>query len=301
MEGIKRVFRPNWSTTAPPAAEREPGSAGTLPPGSTLAGNYRVERELARGGMGVVYEATDLTLKRSVAIKQLRSDVYASEAIRERFLHEARLAAKLRHPNLAQIFSVVSEGELYLIFEFVEGEPLDRLLVRRGKLSLKETLALLKPLCSALDYAHAQKIIHRDLKPGNVMLTSDGTPKLMDFGIAHEARTASVETRTEAWGTPPYMAPEQETGSVCRESDVYALGVVAYELIAGQRPYAGNYLLTMKLEKKYRPIHELAPHAPPELKAFFEKALEPDPEKRFRTASELARALAAIEPTPVRA
>jgi serine/threonine protein kinase len=133
------------------------------------------------------------------------------------------------------------------------------------------------------------------------MIAADGRVKVLDFGIAHETQRAAGATMTQAWGTPPYMAPEQETGSVCRESDVYSLGVMAYELIAGQRPFTGNYLLTMKLEKKFRPIHELAPHAPPELKAFFERALEPDPEKRFKTASELARALAAIEPTPVRA
>lgn len=297
MEGGKRVLRPNWSTTAPPQAQdarqTPPGCAGTLPPGSTLAGNYRVERELARGGMGVVYEATDLTLKRSVAIKQLRRDVYASESIRERFLHEARLAAKLRHPNLAQIFSVVSEGELYLIFEFVEGESLDKLLSRRGKLTVAETAALLKPLCSALDYAHGQKVIHRDLKPANVMVARDGAPKLMDFGIAHEARTASLETRTEAWGTPPYMAPEQENGVVSRLSDLYSLAVMAYELMAGRRPFLGG--LADKLAGRFDPPSAVGLSR--ELDGVFRRGLDPDPAKRFPTAASFLEALAECQTT----
>jgi tetratricopeptide (TPR) repeat protein/tRNA A-37 threonylcarbamoyl transferase component Bud32 len=301
LEGVKRVFRPNWSTTGPPAArETAPSlnSAGTLPPGSMLAGNYRIERELARGGMGVVYEATDLTLKRSVAVKQLRRDVYSSESIRERFLHEARLAAKLRHASLAQIFSVVSEGELYLIFEFVEGESLDKVLARKGKLTLEETRALLKPVCSALDYAHEQKVIHRDLKPANIMLSRDGRPKLMDFGIAHESRTASVETRTEAWGTPPYMAPEQESGVVSRLSDLYSLGVVAYELLAGQRPFPNSGSWGDKLSGRF-----IAPSGhglPPELDAVFQRALSPDPSKRFPSAAAFLDALSGRQVTPGR-
>jgi len=305
LEGGKRVFYQDMKTSADAIAAKSPAapapSISTLTPGDVLAGNFRIEQELARGGLGIVYRATDVKLKRFVAIKRLNREAYASGEMRERFLKEAQLAARLRHPNLAEIFSIVGEDELCLVFELVEGETVHDRLVRQGKLSVRETADIIRDTAAAIDYAHSQKVIHRDLKPANLMIGRDGRTKVLDFGIAHETRSMTGATQTQAWGTPPYMAPEQETGSVCRESDVYALGVVAYELIAGARPYAGNYLLTMKIEKKYRPIHELVPGAPGELKAFFDKALEPDPEKRFRTAGELARALGAIEPTPVRA
>jgi serine/threonine-protein kinase len=131
------------------------------------------------------------------------------------------------------------------------------------------------------------------------MIKPDGRVKVLDFGIAHESRQNSGQTMTQAWGTPPYMAPEQETGTVCRESDVYALGVVAYELLTGRRPFDGGYLHSLKVEKRFTPVSALVPGIPKAVDAFFDRALEPDPAKRFRTASELARALAAIEaPTP---
>jgi serine/threonine-protein kinase len=266
-----------------------------------LEGNFRIDKELARGGLGIVYRATDIRLKRSVAIKRLNREAYASAELRERFMKEAQLAARLRHPNLAEIFSIVGQEELYLVFELVEGETVHDRIVRNGRLPLSEAVEIIKDTAAAIDYAHSQKIIHRDLKPANLMLRPDGRTKVLDFGIAHETRAMSGATQTQAWGTPQYMAPEQEMGSVCRESDIYALGVVAYELLTGRRPFNGAYLLAMKQQKQYTPVSEIVPTAPPELATFFDKALDPDPEKRFRTASELARALAAIAPTPIRA
>jgi tetratricopeptide (TPR) repeat protein len=284
LEGSKRVFKPGWRTTAARPETEAPAPTGTLPPGTMLGGNYRVERELARGGMGVVYRAQDVTLRRPVAIKQMRTGVPEIE----RFLREARLAAKLRHQNLAQIFSVIDAGrQPFLVFEFVEGEALDALLKRRGPLTLEEAVALLSPLAAALDYAHAQKVIHRDLKPANVMLSTDGVPKLMDFGIAHEARSAHGETRTEAWGTPPYMAPEQESGVVSRQSDLYALAVMAYELLTGKLPFQG---MADKINRNFvRPPD-------PRLAAVFEKAFDPLPAGRPETAAALLASLRACLP-----
>jgi serine/threonine-protein kinase len=217
--------------------------------------------------------------------------------VRDRFLKEAQLAAKLRHPNLAQIYSVVGSGELYLVFEFVDGESLHQRLVRERRLKLDDLKKLVDEIALAVDYAHSQGIIHRDLKPANVMVTRSGQAKVMDFGIAKETRSAEL-TQTQAWGTPPYMAPEQEMGTVCKESDLYALGVMIYELAAGERPFQGAYSLDKKLKAEYRPIHNVNPDAPGELHQFFKKALAPDPKERFRTAAELARALRAISPTP---
>jgi tRNA A-37 threonylcarbamoyl transferase component Bud32 len=304
LEGGKRVFYKDWKTrlAAPARPEDElPMTArGTLAPGSVLGGNFRIESEIARGGIGIVYKATDITLKRIVAIKHLNRQSYESGEVRERFLKEAQLAAKLKHPNLAQIYSVVGDGELYLVFEYVEGETLHARLARRLRLPLDEVRAAMKDVASAVDYAHSQRIIHRDLKPANLMIGPEGRCKVLDFGIAHEARSMEA-TRTQAWGTLPYMAPEQEMGSVSKESDLYAMGVIVYELLAGERPFQGGYMLDRKLRKDFRPIVQANPDAPEGLHAFFQKALDPDPAKRFASAQEMIRALDAIgQPAPQR-
>jgi serine/threonine-protein kinase len=301
LEGGKRVLYKDWKTTvaAKPEEELPKTAMGTLAPGTVLGGNFRIERELARGGSGIVYLATDITLKRSVAIKHLKREAYESGEVRDKFLKEAQLAAKLKHPNLAQIYSVVGDGELYLVFEYVEGETLHARLARQKRLKLDEVRAVVKDVAAAVDYAHSQKIIHRDLKPANLMVEPTGLCKVMDFGIAHEARSLEA-TQTQAWGTPPYMAPEQELGSVSKESDLYAMGVIVYELLAGERPFQGGYMLDRKLKKEFRPIIQANPDLPEGLHEFFQRALDPDPSKRFHSAEEFARALDATAQTPAR-
>ncbi len=297
VEGIKRVARPGWVTSPAPASQPAGAAAPrTLGPQSLVAGNYRVLRELGRGGMGVVYEAEDATLKRAVALKQLGRQAAGDPELKERFLKEAQTAAKLKHPNLAQIYTAVAQDdELYLVFEYVDGQPLDKLLSLNGRIPLAQAKRVVADVCRALECAHGQRIIHRDLKPANVMLEKGGSCKVMDFGIAHEARTVSEATQTAAWGTPPYMAPEQEMGRVSRESDLYALAVMAYEMLAGTRPFTGGaYLLEKKLKKDFAPVTRTDPALPPAADAFFAKALEPEAEKRFRTAEEFARAFAAL-------
>ncbi|MBI3552057.1 MAG: protein kinase [Elusimicrobia bacterium] len=303
FEGAKRVLYKDWKTsvTARPDKELPATAKGTLAPGTMLGGAFRIERELARGGIGIVYQATDVKLKRTVAIKHLRKDAYESAEVREKFLKEAQLAAKLSHPNLAQIYSVVGEGELYLVFEFVEGETLHERLTRKIKLPLAEIKQMLREVAQAVDYAHAHNIIHRDLKPANIMMTADGHYKVLDFGIAHEARNIADITLTQAWGTPPYMAPEQEIGAVRKESDLYALAVMIYELVVGQRPFQGQGMLEKKLNNDSPPIKRANPDAAAALQPFFVKALNADPAKRYPSAKELYRALEAIEDTPVRA
>ncbi|MBI5623943.1 MAG: protein kinase [Elusimicrobia bacterium] len=275
------------------AAEGLRTSAATVaqaPEGALLAGTYRVVRELGSGGMGEVYEAVDEKLQRSVALKRLKRQAYASPELRDRFLKEARLVAKLRHPHLAEIFTVAGDEELYLVFELVQGEALDKTLSRRGRLGLDEAQRIVGEVCSALEYAHDEHVIHRDLKPSNIMFDGEGRAKVMDFGIAHEARGSADLTQTAAWGTPPYMAPEQEGGRVGRESDLYALAVMAYEMLTGSRPFPGPYFLEKKLKKQYPAPTAVNGTLPRSVDAFFAKALEPEPEKRYRTAAEFAAA-----------
>lgn len=276
--------------TPRPAGE-EGEAPATLRPGSVVGGHFRIERELGRGGMGVVYEAVDETLQRRVAIKRLQSEWRGESEDRERFLREARLAAQLRHPHLAEIYSVIDEGgDLLLVFELVEGETLDRALARAGRLSPAQTRRLLADACSALDYAHARRIVHRDLKPSNVMLTPEGGVKVMDFGIAHQSRGGGDLTRTTVSGTPHYMPPEQGMGSVSRASDFYALGVMTYELLTGARPFSGPDFVGPKINREYPPASALVPTLPPRVDGFFARVLDPDPTKRPATAADFLAA-----------
>jgi serine/threonine protein kinase len=192
--------------------------------------------------------------------------------------------AQLKHPNLAQIYNVLGDGELLLVFEYVEGKTLDRVLSGERTLPPGRVRRVVVEAASALACAHARGIIHRDLKPANVMMGGDGAVKLMDFGIAHQARAATQLTRTSASGTPPYMSPEQGMGSVSKASDLYALAVMAYELLVGVRPFEGPDFLEQKLQMRYTPITQRNEALPKELDAFFARAFEPDPTKRFADA-----------------
>ena len=279
----QRTLAPQPRADPPPVM---PSNPAVLEPGAVLGENYLITGVLGRGGMGVVYAADDRVLQRRVAVKQLMVPGRSPEFV-ERFLREARLVAKLKHPNLVQIHAVLSQdGEQYLIFEFVEGRTLDRVLEERIRFSPKETRAVLGDLCAALEYAHKERVIHRDLKPGNVMVGPDGACKIMDFGIAHQARSASNMTRTAAWGTPPYMAPEQEMGTVGPESDLFALGVIVYELLTGRRPFEGESCLADKLEQKYAAATTVNAELPEKLDAFLKRALAPSAESRPRSARE---------------
>ncbi|MBI3553659.1 MAG: serine/threonine protein kinase [Elusimicrobia bacterium] len=239
--------------------------------------------------MGIVYDAVDETLQRRVAIKQLSRDGGATSDDLDRFLKEARLVASLKHPHLAEIYNVINEADLYLVFEYVDGEALDKVLSRNGRIPLPQARRLLSEVAAALDYAHGRKIIHRDLKPSNIMITKEGSAKVMDFGIAHQSQSGKGLTMTAASGTPPYMAPEQALGSVSRSSDLYALGVMAYEMVTGERPFPGPDYLEQKLQKRFLPPSQRNRDLRREFDAFFSRALEPDPTRRPEDAKMFLR------------
>ncbi len=282
------------AVAAPTASTPIPGSLG-----SAFWTQYEVVKEIGLGGMGVVYEAKDRSLERRVAVKKMRDEIRVDPQERRRFINEAKLVAQLRHPNIVDIYAISEDGaDVYLVFEFVDGRTLHDRIRADGPLPFDEARATLRAMADAVEHAHAAQIIHRDLKPSNVMITSDGRIKVMDFGVARQAKDAltKMSMTNTVVGTPPYMAPEQEQGTVRRESDVYALGVCFYEMLTGHLPFTGQgaAMLLNKLNGKHVPLTQRNQNAPAELDAVIAKALTPDPDKRYRTPTELVDAVDAV-------
>jgi len=261
-------------------------AAARLAPGDMVA-HYRIEGPLGEGGMGVVYKAKDTRLGRSVALK------FASAQFSSRSEREARAVASLNHPNICTLHDV---GPNYLVMELIEGETLAARL-QRGKLSIEDAVRYGARIADALEAAHAQGIVHRDLKPGNVMLTKAGV-KVLDFGLAkieHEVagseQTHTMTAEGTILGTVQYMSPEQARGlKVDARSDLFSLGVMLYEMIAGRRPFDGDtpsHAMMCLLEKPPVPLVHYVPDAPEELQRILTKALEKDPQARYETASDL--------------
>jgi len=262
--------------------------------------SYEITRKIFEGGMGIVYEATDNALARRVAIKKMRDEVRANLEERRHFLTEARTVATLHHPNIVDIYSIVEDsGDIYLVFEYVDGRTVHQFLEEQGPLALAEAKRIIKEACDAVSYAHRQGVIHRDLKPSNIMLAANGQVKVMDFGVARQAKEALTKTAhtNTIVGTPPYMAPEQEQGSVRRESDVFALGVCFYEMVSGKLPFAGQGagMLLNKMNGKHTLLSQIVPGLPAGVDQIVAKALDPDPEKRFRTPGEFSIALQGLQ------
>ncbi|MBI5595497.1 MAG: protein kinase [Elusimicrobia bacterium] len=278
---------------APAAAQARPRrSSDTVGPGLVLGGQYRVDGELGRGSMGVVLRATDLNLKRPVAVKLLRHDSLGRPELAERFLREAQLAAALKHPNIVQIHTAFQEGaDIALVFELVNGNPLSKVIKDFHHLSLGDAKDVVRQTASALDYAHARRVIHRDLKPANIMVGPDGTASVMDLGLAFVAGSGDAPG---SWGTPAYMAPEQELGRPAAASDIYALGVTLYEMLTGSVPFPGPDALAQKKAMAFVAPSVREARLPKGLDAVIRRALEASPEARYRTAGELAAALDAL-------
>lgn len=261
-----------------------------------IGGNIDVVRPIGRGGMGEVYEGLDRTLQRKVALKRLRPELTGSASDLSRLLNEARLVAALKHPNIVAIHSVEKEAsQVFLVFEYVDGPTLATYISQRKQVGWPEALRIFQGAASALHAAHGSNIIHRDLKPGNIMLDSKGVVKVMDFGIAHEAAlVVSRLTSSGAWGTPPYMSPEQELGEVNTGVDLFALNVCLYEMLTGEIPFTGPNFLAQKREKFYTPVTKAVPVLPKALDSFFATAFDPDPLRRFQDAAALSAAAGSL-------
>jgi serine/threonine-protein kinase len=275
-----------------------------------LAGSYEIEGEIGRGGMGIVYSARDLALRRRVAIKLLPPELAFREEIRKRFTREAQTAARLSHPHIVPIHSVGEEsGLVYFVMGYVDGESLAARLRRRERLPAEEARRIIKETADALGLAHAMGVIHRDIKPDNILL--EGTRRrvmVTDFGIAKALTDASGGTLTGtgvAIGTPAYMSPEQAAGEreIDARSDIYSLGVVAFEALTGEVPFKAPTVAGILLKQVTQPvpnITEIRPDCPEELAATVARCLEKEPDDRWPTADALRRALESKSSGPYR-
>jgi eukaryotic-like serine/threonine-protein kinase len=278
----------------------------TLAPGGHVddARRYVLESRIATGGMGEVWSARDTVLDRPVAVKVLKTE-YADDALfRARFETEARHAAALQHPGIASVFdygaSSLDDGSAtprpYLVMELVEGQPLSALLRPDAPLDAAVAQQLLAQAAEALGVAHAAGIVHRDVKPANLLVTPDRRVKVTDFGIARAAEGMALTTTGEVMGTPAYISPEQaEGGTATAASDVYSLGVVAFECLAGRKPFTADSAVATALAHLRNPVPELPDHVPTALANVVRRALAKSPAERYPDGAAFARALR--EPT----
>ena len=265
-----------------------------------LCGRYRLQRALGTGGMASVQLATDEELGRPVAIKLLAEGLAADEAFRTRFLREAKLAARLSHPNVVSVFDTGEDGgRPFIVMECVDGENVAEILRRRGRLPVDEALALARQAAAGLTHAHAAGLVHRDVKPQNLLVAADGTLKVADFGIARAAELTALTEQGTVLGTAAYLAPEQASGEpVTPATDVYALGAVVYELLAGRTPHRVESLgdLARVGRDEVTPLRTLRPEVPPAVEQAVARALSPRAEDRQQDAAAFAAELDATEP-----
>ncbi|MDP1889357.1 MAG: serine/threonine-protein kinase [Gemmatimonadaceae bacterium] len=267
---------------------------------AALAGQFRVEREIGRGGMGVVYLARDLKLDRLVALKVLPSLLATQPVTRERFLREARTAARLAHPNVVPIYRADEAGDTaFFAMAFVDGESLADRLRTRGPFAPAEAVRILRDVAWALAYAHASGVVHRDVKPENILIERQGGRVLVtDFGIAHHTTSSDARLTQDGamLGTLHYMSPEQVQGlPLDGRSDLYALGVVGFQLLSGRLPFDtldGPAVLLAHATRPAPRLTELAPSVPAALANVIDRTLAKDPDARYATGEELADALA---------
>ncbi len=260
----------------------------SVKPGVRLGDRYQLLSPIATGGMGQVWRAEDTTLHRIVAAKILRSEFTGDETFIARFRAEARNTAALSHPNIASIYDygeTVHESErlAYLIMELVEGEPLVETLIRERRLSPDRTLDILEQTAMGLGAAHRAGMVHRDVKPGNLIIRPDGVLKITDFGIARAANSVALTEQGTVVGTAQYLAPEQAEGKpAIPTSDIYALGVVGYECLAGVRPFDGDNSVAIALSQIRDTPRPLPPDVPPHVRALIQMTMAKNPSMRYR-------------------
>jgi serine/threonine protein kinase len=266
-----------------------------------VAGRYRLDRRLGAGGMSTVFLALDTVLERQVAVKLLAEHLAEDEAFVARFRREALAAARLQHPNVVQVFDSgedAGSGRHYIVMEYVNGPSCADLLREHTMLDIEHAVAYVRDACHGLDYAHRADVVHRDVKPGNLLVSSEtGSVKLADFGIAKAAEQTRITQVGSVLGTAAYLSPEQARGDESSPaSDIYSLGVCAYQFLTGRLPHEYGSLTELALKQQQdavEPIVDHRPEVPPALDRAVRLCLQPDPGSRYGSAVEMAEALAA--------
>src|SRR4051794_16440857 len=259
-----------------------------ISPGTVLGGRYRLEERIASGGMGDVWRAVDDVLGRTVAVKVLLPALLEEPGFSERFRGEARTMATINHSGVVDIYDYSSDSAVgsYLVMEYVEGDALSRTLSRVGRLTPARTMALLAQAADALHSAHVMGVVHRDVKPGNLLVRPNGTLVLTDFGIARAAGAAQLTAAGSVLGTASYISPEQAMGqSATPLSDIYALGVVGFQCLAGRRPFEGDNPLEIAMRHVREQPPPLPPDTPPSVRGIGDGAMAKDPAARWPPAS----------------
>jgi serine/threonine protein kinase/tetratricopeptide (TPR) repeat protein len=271
-----------------------------LATGTVFVGRYQIIEELGSGGMGKVYKAYDAEVKEKVAIKLLRPEIAADQRTIERFRNELKLARRVRHPRVCQMFDLGQDkGAYYIAMEYVSGEDLKSFLRRSKELAVGTAITIAKQICEGLAEAHKIGVVHRDLKPSNIMIDREGNARIMDFGIARSLEAKKITGAGVMIGTPEYMSPEQVEGKdTDPRSDIYSLGVILFEMVTGRLPFEGDTALSVAVKHKTEPPpdpREVAPHLSDELGRLILKCLEKSRETRFQSADEVLSGLASVE------
>jgi serine/threonine protein kinase len=272
-----------------------------MSPPTQVAGRYVIERRLGAGGMSTVFMATDTVLERRVAVKLLAEHLADDEAFVARFRREALSAARLQHPNIVQVFDSGHDPDShrhYIVMEYVDGPSCADLLREQRELGIEQTVRSIRDACHGLDYAHRAGVIHRDVKPGNLLQAAETwITKLADFGIAKAAEQTRITQAGSILGTAAYLSPEQARGDEAGPaSDIYSLGVCAYQFLTGRLPHEYASLTELALKQQQEPVAPIAeyrPEVPPELDEAVRLSLEPDPGYRYASALDMAKALEA--------
>lgn len=262
-----------------------------------LSGRYKLLHPIGSGGMAVVYKALDEMLERTVSVKILREDYSNDRDFRNRFRQEAKAAANLSHPNIVTVYDFgFDDNQVFIVFEYVDGDDLKTLIRKRSRFSIEDTVGLVAQACAGVGYAHRAGLVHCDIKPHNMLVSSDFRLKVTDFGIARALATIHPDEQSDiVWGSPHYFSPEQAAGGApSPASDVYALGVILYELLTGRLPFEASD--ATELARMHRvevpiPPRRLNPSIPETLEEITLKVLSKEPTARYRTADQLGRVL----------
>lgn len=265
----------------------------------TTFGRYEILDKLGEGAMGVVYRAQDAALGRVVALKMLSAELGGEEELHQRFQREAEAIGRLSHPHIVTVYDMGdAEGQLYMAMELLEGQDLRKLVETGRGIPLADRVRVLAQICDGLAYAHSRGVVHRDVKPANILVTTKGQVKLLDFGLARVAARSTITRRGVILGTPDYMSPEQAMGrNVDHRSDMFSAGSVFYEFLGFQKPFRGKTLhsvLYQILSEEPEPLLALNPRMPARLAAIVHGMLRKDPDKRYESMDAVRRALAEV-------